>query len=249
LRAAGLAPRKALGQHFLVSSSVVRRILEAAQPAQGFLEIGPGPGVLTRGLAELGAVTAFELDTQMAEFCAAWAPGADVRRQDALQADWAEALAALPEPRALVSNMPYQITGPLLFRAAEVRHLYSRAVLMMQREVGDKILAEPHDRKRGALSAVLQMQFEIRRVCLAPPGAFWPPPKVDSIVLCLTPRPAGPRDDELAALMRKGFTQPRKTLANNLGLPGEALAHAGLEEKVRPHQLREEEWRRLLDLG
>lgn len=207
------------------------------------MEIGPGPGILTRGLAEGRAIIALDLDPRMVEAATAFAPTADIRQADALEADWLATLHSLTEPRGIVSNMPYNITGPLLGKVAECQPLIDRAVLMMQREVGDKLLARPGDRKRGAVSVVFQRLFTITKVCLVPPGAFLPPPKVESIVLCFRPRL--PADEPVFALVREGFAHPRKTLANNLAGRGKsqvAGALAGLSSTVRPHELTEEDW-------
>lgn len=225
---------------------MVQAIVEAAQPVSGVLEIGPGLGVLTRPLAQHAQVLAVEVDRGLAERLAGELPEVRVHTGDALQFDWDEALAGLPEPRALVSNMPYNITGPLLGKALEVRQSIGHAVLMMQREVAERILAPAGDSARGALSVSVQSAFEVRRVVDAPPGAFEPPPKVASVVLRLVPRartePPGFRD-----VVRRGFSQPRKTLANNLG-SARAVVEAGLPANVRAHQLTEEDWDRLTRL-
>ena len=256
LKRHGLRPDKGLGQHFLVSPAVVDAIVAAASSCRGVLEVGPGPGVLTGPLSEAAERTiAVEVDATMPLLLAQSAPRAEVVRGDALALDLGALLDALPAPRAVVSNMPYYITGPLLGRFADVRDRYDVAVLMMQKEVADRLLAKPGQRARGALSVALQSQFEISRVAHVPAGAFLPPPKVDSAVLRLAPR-AGGLSDEALRLVRLGFAQPRKTLANNLvaGLRisrDEAVARVeaiGLGETVRPAELTEEEWAKLSGL-
>ncbi len=256
----GLAPTKRFGQHFLVSTKVVQAIVQAAASPAGVLEVGPGPGVLTRPLSELSErLVALEVDAGFAAMLADTAPRAEVRRADALQVDLAAVLAELPEPRALVSNMPYNITGPLLTAFAGVRGLYARAVLMMQREVGVRVLAQPGSRERGSLSVFLQAQFQISKVVAAPRSAFLPPPKVESVVLLFEPKPTGldeATEERFFRLVRAGFTQPRKTLHNNLvaGLRLEReeaarrIAAVGLEPSVRPHQLTMDAWYRLAAL-
>ena len=183
------------------------------------------------------------------------APKAEVLREDALRADLGAILDGLPTPRAVVSNMPYYITGPLLGRIADVRASFDVAVLMMQREVADRIVAAPGKRERGALSVAIQSQFDISRVANVPAGAFLPPPKVDSAVLRLIPRFDG-LSEEAIRLVRLGFAQPRKTLANNLiaGLEmtrDEAVVKIesiGLSETVRPAELREMDWVKLSEI-
>jgi len=251
----GLSVDKRLGQHFLCSSRVVGAIAERLSLCQGILEIGPGPGVITTVVSESAEKTiAIEIDDRMIEALAESAPKAEVRKLDALKSDLGAILDELPEPRGLVSNLPYYITGPLLTRIAEAKAGYSKAVLMMQKEVADRVLAKERTSERGSLSVYLQSQFEIEKVISAPAGSFVPPPKVDSTVLEFRPLPETP-SNEFFKLVRLGFAQPRKTLANNL-VTGyritrdQALAWiqtAGLPELARPQELRLEEWHRLTD--
>jgi 16S rRNA (adenine1518-N6/adenine1519-N6)-dimethyltransferase len=244
-----------LGQHFLVSESAVQAIVDALDGCQGVLEIGPGPGVLTRPVSERAErVVALELDPRFVCLLKESAPKADVRQIDALQADLPAILNELPTPRAIVSNLPYYITAPLLQRVADCRTSIDRAVLMMQKEVAHRVIARPGDGERGSLSVYLQAQFDIRRVAFVPASSFLPPPKVDSTVLRFDPR-----DEEVPEsvfrLVRLGFAQPRKTLANNLvaGLRMErdpvldVLEGLGHPEKVRAQDLTLEQWRALLD--
>lgn len=249
----GLSATKSLGQHFLVSGSVVKAIADAAHGCRGVCEIGPGPGVLTQPLGEFAErLIVIELDPRMVGLLAESAPSAEVRQVDVLKVDLAALLDELPEPRALVSNMPYYITGPLLQRVAEVRTRIDRAVLMMQREVAQRVVAPAGDSERGSLSVYLQSLFTIRVVAKVPAGAFLPPPKVDSTVLEFTPR-AEEFDDFFFRVVRFGFAQPRKTLANNLanGLHRsrdeivEGLESIQLWEKTRAQELTEAQWRDL----
>lgn len=251
----GLRADKRLGQHFLCSSKVVKAIAERLSLCRGILEIGPGPGVITTVVSEAAEKTiAIEIDDRMIEALGESAPRTDVRKLDALRADLEEILAELPEPRGLVSNLPYYITGPLLTRIAEAKGGYSKAVLMMQKEVAERVLAGPRTSERGSLSVFLQSQFEIERVVNAPAGSFLPPPKVDSTVLEFRPLAQSPSAD-FFRLVRLGFAQPRKTLANNLAAGfridrDRALAwmeEAGLPALARPQELSLEEWSRLAE--
>lgn len=235
-----------MGQHFLISESAVGKILLAAGSPGSILEIGPGPAVLTEPLANLAPTTAIEMDARMVRLLASEVPAVTVIQQDALKVDWKALLTEMEEPRVIVSNMPYNITGPLLGKVCGVQTLISHAVLMMQREVAERILAQPGDPARGSLSVVLQRLFEIQKVASVPPGAFMPPPKVDSTVLRLTPK-AVDADETFQTFVRQGFRQPRKTLANNLGPMGKGLDFSWLAPQVRPHQLSEAEWMRLYD--
>jgi len=247
----GMSPHKKWGQHFLVSKPVVEHIVRSVDAFNGVLEVGPGPGVLTQPLSEKHPLIAYEVDPIAVSVLGESAPTAQVRHEDVLTVDLAAALKELPEPRAIVSNMPYNITGPLLTLFAAHREQIVQATLMMQKEVGERILAEPGNRDRGSLSVYLQFQFEITRLCNAPRGAFFPPPNVDSVVLIFKPKPGAP-DQKLLDRIRTGFSQPRKTLHNNLGaLWGreEALRRIqslGLSDTVRPHQITQEQWLVLL---
>lgn len=246
----GLTADKRLGQHFLCSSRVVDAIEKRLSSYKGILEIGPGPGVITTRVAQIAEkAIAIELDERMIEALGESAPGVDVRKEDALKTNLPSILQELPEPRGLVSNLPYYITGPLLTQIAEARNHYSVAVLMMQKEVADRVLAEPKTSARGSLSVYLQSQFTIEKVVSAPAGAFLPPPKVDSTVLEFRPLPTE-FSKGYFKLVRLGFTQPRKTLINNLtagySIPREAaqawVIEAGLKELARPQELSLDEW-------
>lgn len=255
----GLGASKGLGQHFLVSSKVVSAIVASLEGCAGVLEIGPGPGVLTGPLSESASrMVALELDERMLEALKESAPRADVRKSDALEADLLAVLEELPAPRGLVSNLPYYITGPLLTRIAEAREGYSKAVLMMQKEVAQRVLAGPKTSARGSLSVYLQSQFEVRMLVSAPAGAFLPPPKVDSAVLEVVPKPLPVEAEsaiEFFRLIRLAFAQPRKTLINNLvagyRMSREAaaftVAGAGFKETSRPQELSNSEWVQLYE--
>lgn len=245
----GISAAKGLGQHFLCSGKVVEAIRLRFAGFPGLLEIGPGPGVLTSALSEgCERMIALEVDRRMVPALAASSPQAEIRIADALETDISKVLAELPAPRGVVSNLPYYITGPLMTRIAEAAPFWDKAVLMMQKEVAERIIAPPGDADRGSLSVYLQSQFAIERVCDVPPTAFLPPPKVDSMVLEFVPLRAT-FEPAFFEFVRAGFKQPRKTLANNLvamGLNREEiglrLENAGLDERIRPHMLSLEEW-------
>ncbi|MDQ2986938.1 MAG: 16S rRNA (adenine(1518)-N(6)/adenine(1519)-N(6))-dimethyltransferase RsmA [Armatimonadota bacterium] len=234
------APKKSLGQHWLVSEGHVRKIVDAVGDARGILEIGPGKGILTAPLSAKAPVIALELDPRMAEATLRAAPNAEVITGDVLTADIGGLLDSLERPVAVVSNLPYYITAAVVSRLIEVSERFDIAVLMMQEEVANKLMAEAGNARRGSLSVAVQRHFVIESVTKVPPGAFNPPPKVDSRVLRLVSKGV-PVDKSLEALVRKGFTQPRKTLANNLG-NREIIERAGLSPSGRPHQLLEEDW-------
>lgn len=252
----GLTPTKKFGQHFLVSQPVVDKILTAAladpSPAT-ILEVGPGPGVLTRPLSEsVSRLVAYEVDEIAVSTLTESAPLAEVRGIDFLSVDLYAEMSQWTKDVAVVSNMPYNITGPLLTSFTRLRPLISRAVLMMQLEVGQKILSKPGDRSMGSISVFLQSRWKISKVCDAPSGAFFPPPKVQSIVLQFVPKPAFENEREHEAIVRLGFSQPRKTLVNNLKgtYPeiGLKLTELKIDAQVRPHQLTLDQWFDLVSL-
>ncbi len=254
LKKFGISASKGLGQHFLCSESAVEAITNALAGCSGICEIGPGPGVLTSPISEQSQkMIALELDQCMIEALKFSSPKAEVRRKDALEVDLIAILQELPQPRGVVSNLPYYITGPLISKIAEARKWYSVAVLMMQKEVAQRILAKPGNSDRGSLSVYLQTQFEISLVIHVPARDFLPPPKVDSTVLKFVPKVFEGEEafqNFFYRVVRLSFAQPRKTLANNLvaGLHlsrevvEKAIDEVGLEEKVRPHDLTQEQW-------
>jgi 16S rRNA (adenine1518-N6/adenine1519-N6)-dimethyltransferase len=201
---------------------------------------------------------ALELDERMIQALKESAPDADVRKADALEVDLGMILQELPEPRGIVSNLPYYITGPLIGRIADARLHFSKAVLMMQKEVAQRIQSRPGGSERGSLSVYLQTLFEIQHVANAPAGAFLPPPKVDSTVLEFVPKSSGMEaelEEKYFRIVRLAFAQRRKTLANNLanGLHRsrdeltELILDQGMDEKIRPQELDLSQWRALAE--
>lgn len=247
-------PRKSLGQHFLSDRAILGRIVEAAgvEPGERVLEIGPGPGGLTRALLAAGArVWALEADPRMVEHLnREGLEGLRIRAADALEADY-EALAdEAGGPLRLVANLPYNISGPLLARLLHQRRAFTSLTVMLQREVGERLCAPPGSRRRGSLSVLAQCFCRVSLLLRVAPGSFRPPPKVDSVVVRLDvrPEPAAVRDEELLwRTVKTGFGQRRKMLRNPLkALAGEelesVLGEAGLTGRERPEALTVEAW-------
>jgi 16S rRNA (adenine1518-N6/adenine1519-N6)-dimethyltransferase len=215
-------PRKRFGQNFLRAPHVVAQILAAAQlaPGERVVEIGPGHGALTDRLLESGAlVLAFEVDRDLAAALEGrGATNLEVHLGDVLKADWQELLTA--PPYKLIANLPYNISSQVLFKILAHRTRFDRLVLMFQKEVGDRLLAAPNTRDYGILSVLVQNWFKVTRVAKVAPGCFFPPPKVESVVLRFDPRPQplAPVADEDAFrhLVKAVFAQRRKTLRNSL---------------------------------
>ena len=235
-------PRKRFGQHFLHERAVIGKIVAAIAPQRddAMVEIGPGLGALTVPLLErVDRLDAIEIDRDLAARLAAEHPRLTVHRGDALEFDFAR----LPGRLRVVGNLPYNVSTPLLFRLAGVAERLRDAHLMLQREVVDRMIAAPSTPAYGRLSVMLQYRFEMRKLFDVKPGAFRPPPKVDSAVVRLAPRPAaslGAKDDgALARVVTAAFTKRRKTLRNALaGVIDEAgLRTLGIDPGLRPENL------------
>ncbi|MBS0522289.1 MAG: 16S rRNA (adenine(1518)-N(6)/adenine(1519)-N(6))-dimethyltransferase RsmA [Proteobacteria bacterium] len=245
----GLDARKRFGQHFLLDLNLTRRIARAAQPLDEgtVIEIGPGPGGLTRALLLEGAarVVAIEVDPRalgaLAELQTASGGRLHVIEADALTVDPAS---LGPAPRRIVANLPYNISTPLLVRWLQQADTIADMVLMFQKEVVDRLVAVPRTKDYGRLSVLAQHVCEIRRLFDIPAAAFVPPPKVTSSVARLTPRPAGQRLTDLAPLEKvtaAAFGQRRKMLRGALGSlfadPVAVLEGLGLSPTARAEEL------------
>jgi 16S rRNA (adenine1518-N6/adenine1519-N6)-dimethyltransferase len=220
-------PKKALGQNFLTDRNVLARIAEAVGigPGDRVLEVGPGRGALTAVLAEKGAqVVAVELDRELVPLLRTQFAGrqnVEVVEADILAVDLPRLLGEHGEGTwKVAANLPYNISSQALFRFLEYRSLFSVLVLMLQKEVGERLLALPACKEYGALTVLFRLHFQIRREFIVKPGSFHPVPKVDSVVLSFTPLPA-PRvhvgnEECFRRVVKAAFAQRRKTLWNCL---------------------------------
>ncbi|MFW5683144.1 MAG: 16S rRNA (adenine(1518)-N(6)/adenine(1519)-N(6))-dimethyltransferase RsmA, partial [Phycisphaeraceae bacterium] len=248
LRRYGLSPRHSLGQNFLHDANKLRQILELAaiQPGERILEVGPGTGVLTELMLEAGArVLAVELDRDLEpllrERLARYGDRFELMITDvlagkhAIHRDVVERLS--DEPFQLVANLPYQIASPLLAELATHHPSCTRGLAMVQREVADRLTAEPGSKQYGPLTINIRAQCHVRRVMTLKPGCFFPPPSVDSAVVELTRRDAPLTDDpdRLAAFVHKLFSKRRKQLGAILGRDRDWPQ--GVEPTMRPEQL------------
>jgi 16S rRNA (adenine1518-N6/adenine1519-N6)-dimethyltransferase len=247
----GLRPKKSLGQHFLVHPHQARRIAAALELGDGdtVVEIGAGLGALTVFLAAAaGRVVALELDPALARFLEEelfpQAPRVEVICRDVLEVDFSQLSREVGTPLKVAGNLPYQITSPLLFKLMRELPALSRAVLMMQQEVGERLLAPPGTKDYGILSVLMQYHFTLERLFSLSPANFYPPPQVSSVVLRLQPGSGEPRSrDEglLTRVVKAAFGQRRKTLGNalaakapNFGMSPEALRAALKEAGLDP---------------
>lgn len=248
-----LGARKSLGQHFLLDLNLTRKIARAADVAPGdrVLEIGPGPGGLTRALLEAGArVIAVERDARciaaLEELSDAYPGKLEIVEADALVVD--ERALVGPGPLKICANLPYNISTELLIKWLRANHavrgrLWDVMALMFQKEVADRILAAPGSKTYGRLSVIAQAASQPRRAFDLPARAFTPPPKVDSSVVVFAPAPT--RLENIAALERvtqAAFGQRRKMLRSSLkplfGVETEAkLAAAGIDASARAEEV------------
>lgn len=225
----GLAPRKGLGQNFLVDRNVLRQIVDAARLTADdtVIEIGPGLGVMTWALAEAaGAVIAVELDAGLVRWLQRLLQGRDNVRlvhADALQVDLKQLLSEHPPgPEGaykVIANLPYYITTPVLMRLLEEALPLDSIVVMVQREVAERLSAKPGSKDYGALSVAVQLRADVELVTIVSPHVFFPKPTVESAVvrLSLRPLPENVVDEALLfAVVRAAFGQRRKTLRNTL---------------------------------
>ncbi|MFC4729643.1 16S rRNA (adenine(1518)-N(6)/adenine(1519)-N(6))-dimethyltransferase RsmA [Coralloluteibacterium thermophilus] len=235
--------KKALGQHFLHDPGIVSKIVQAVSPQPGdrLVEIGPGAGAITFPLLERhGSLTAIEFDRDLIEPLRAAAAGVgelEVVHADVLDVDLT-ALAGGGRIR-LVGNLPYNLSSPILFHVLAHRAVVQDMHFMLQKEVVDRMGAAPGSKVYGRLSVMLQAVCAVAPLIRVPPGAFRPPPKVDSAVVRLVPRAdaeIGIEDGRLFAnVVRAAFGQRRKTLRNAL-MPicdADAIAAAGIDPGAR----------------
>lgn len=219
--------RKALGQHFLKSRSVLRKIIRAIDPKPEdlIIEIGPGKGVLTFPLArQAGKVIAIEKDRSLTPALRGKKiPRLLILEEDVLRVDFQKLLEGEKQPRAhtkIVGNLPYSISSPLLFKLFAEKELFSECVFLLQKEVAQRIGAEPGSKRFAPLSILFQIYFSVNIYTIIPPEAFSPPPRVESALISLKRRttPLFPIEDEAPFLsfLKGAFQHRRKTLLNNL---------------------------------
>ena len=240
-----MTKRRALGQHFLRDPSIARAIVDLVAPTERDLvvEIGPGDGALTSIVAgRAGRVIALEIDRALAAVLRARLPAVEVLEADARGWSYAGLTASAGGRVLILGNLPYSVGKPILMSLIGARRAIQEMALMLQREVAERIAAPPGGKTYGSLSIFTQLHCDVRLAFRVPPGAFRPPPKVDSAVLHLRvlPQPrvalADPRRFE--SVVRAAFAQRRKMLANalgaGLGLPLDVVRRAAAASGVDP---------------
>ena len=239
--------KKSLGQHFLHDRGVVDKLVMAIDPRPGdrIVEIGPGQGALTFPLLDRhGALTAIEFDRDLLEPLTAAAKSHGelaLINSDVMNVDFTALADGIPF--RLVGNLPYNLSSPILFHALDHAAVVRDMHFMLQKEVVDRMAAGPGSKVYGRLSVMLQAYCTVTALFMVPPGAFRPPPKVDSAVVRLVPHPPGqvgiddPR--RFADIVRAAFGQRRKTLRNALSsvCTADDIMRAGIDPQSRAEQL------------
>ena len=260
-RECGLRPRKRFGQHFLSQPGTAERIVEASGlcPSDVVVEVGPGLGALTRFiLPRVRQLHLVELDRDLVAFMEAHLTVTEGQvvfyRQDILTFDFCRLASSEGESLVVLGNLPYNISSPLVFRLLEARGCLKRAVLMVQKEVGARLTASPGGKDYGVLSVLLGVYARVRSLFVVGPGQFYPPPKVDSLVVSIDfagkPAPDEPSFAFLRQVVNTCFQQRRKTLYNSLKGLGEAMGGrleeafltSGIDPKRRPETLSPQEF-------
>lgn len=258
LRRYDLVPKRGLSQNFLIQPGAIARIADAASKlGQQVVELGPGLGALTHALLVRGChVLAVELDRDMIGVLReelADQPRLELRCGDAADVDFSAYSDACGSKLVVTGNLPYQATGAILRQVIRHRTALKGAVLMVQREVRDRLVAAPGTREYGALTVFTRAAFEVETVCRLKPGSFYPAPAVDSAVVRLLPleTPLAEENEAFRAVVRAAFQMRRKTLRNALRALGDAdrasraLRDAGVDPVRRGETLSIEEFARL----
>jgi 16S rRNA (adenine1518-N6/adenine1519-N6)-dimethyltransferase len=255
----GVRASKALGQHFLADANTARRIVRYAAVARGddVVEVGPGVGALTRALSDAGArVVALELDRRLVPLLEEVVGDRDVEIVvgDALQVEWSTLLARSTR-WAMVSNLPYNVATPVIVRALETAPMIDRMLVMVQREVGERLAAPVGSRQYGAVTVKVGYYATANIVGIVPPTVFSPRPNVESALVRLVRRPAPvvvADPARMFELVRAGFATRRKTLRNALAsVLGEqtidALRAVGIDPSRRAETLELADWAALAE--
>lgn len=212
--------KKSLGQHFLKDGNMIRKIVDSLQvlPSDHLIEIGPGAGALTELLYQrYERLTVIEIDNRMVELLRKKYPGLHIAEEDILKIDWSMILDS-ERDNHVIGNLPYYITSQILFAALKQRQNLKSALLMMQKEVAERIVADPGSKTYGILSVQCQLMSSPEILFDVPPQVFSPPPAVDSSVVKFTfDKPSLLcSDDHLKKVVRMAFNQRRKKLSNAL---------------------------------
>jgi 16S rRNA (adenine1518-N6/adenine1519-N6)-dimethyltransferase len=250
----GVRPSKALGQNFLTDANTARRIVRLAelQPGDRVVEVGPGLGSLTVELADTGAhVLAIELDRHLVPILEDIVEGRDVEvvQADAVRVDWDAQLGS--DQWVMVANLPYNVAATVVIRALETAPMIKRFLVMVQREVGERLAAGAGDDAYGAASVKVAYYASAKVVGTVSPNVFVPRPNVESALVLMVRHEQPPVDvpdvDRLFELVRAGFATRRKTLRNTLAgrIDADQFARAEVDSQARAETLSLDDWARL----
>lgn len=253
----GASPRKSLSQNFLVSphwaDTLTTATVEGPAP-DVFWEIGPGLGALTQVLLKKiqRPLILFEYDRKACAHLRDTFPEATLLEGDVMDQDFKK----LSEGKrvAVLSNLPYHLSSPLLFKFIEVKDRITQLVLTFQKEFADRLVAEPRTSDYGALTILIQLHFELEKLGTIPQNAFYPPPSIASSALRLIPKPSTPEIARVEKLVKAAFTQRRKKMSSNLKNtlgPGpweECLKKLGFDANTRAEELSKEQFVQLASL-
>lgn len=243
------APRKSLGQNFLQDDNIINKIVSSLNVNDNdiVVEIGPGRGALTELILPLASkLHLVEFDYDLVRF---WEERSEnsktltVHGVDVLKFDFDTIIKVSDRPLKIIGNLPYNISSPVLFLLMKYAdHIHSQ-IVMLQKEVVERMASEPGSRQYGRLSVMLQQRYNIEYLFTVPPGAFFPPPKVDSAIARLTPLTDIPhpveKQEDFAMIVKQAFSQRRKTLRNTLKtrLSSEQIESVGINPTARAETL------------
>ena len=249
-----IKPRKSLGQHFLRDENIVRKIVGSLQPdpSDTVVEIGPGTGALTGHLFQgYPQFMAVEVDERAVSLLKEQYVGLDIRHQDVLKVDWSEVSREKESRLSIIGNLPYNITSQILFGLLDHHAYINRAVVMMQREVAERLVATPRTKAYGILSVLLQRKAEVNILFRVSRNVFYPKPDVESAVVSFqfgNKKLAAIDETVYRKVVKQAFNQRRKTLRNSLkqwrehvgrplpeayaGLRAEALSYRDYEDLI-----------------
>ena len=244
----GLAPIHRFGQHFLADANITRKVVSVAGVGRGsrVVEVGAGTGTLTRALGTAGAtVVAYEIDEGLKPVLKEVTEGLDVelRFGDVMNVDLGTELKGAPW--SMVANLPYNVGTPLVLRALRQVPAITRFVVMMQREVAERLVADPGGREYGLPSVVVGIHAEADVSFLVPPQVFYPPPNVESAVVVMDRKAAPPEAERAIELASVAFGQRRKMLRRSLVEPAVSFESAAIDPTLRAEDLSPDDYLRL----
>jgi len=220
LKGLGASPLKALSQNFLTSPHWSQKLVDGFLSLGTFeeiWEIGPGLGALTEMLHSKTSkpIRLFEIDKKLSQYLREKFPETPLHEGDFLTQNWIEWVSS-PRKVAILSNLPYHLSSPMIFRMAEHKEVLSHFLFTFQKEFADRLTAQPNTKNYGALTLITELHFSLKNLGTLPAGAFYPPPTVASQAILFIPKPVHPNEETIIAVIKAAFAHRRKKLASNL---------------------------------